>query len=136
MHKNFQRLIIATLAVCSLVVSSKATFATETTEVNEQVKLNITNEEGFVHPGISVDPNQLEITRKELIDGNSVYKKYYEAMKQTDAANKNFGSSNLKEGTLHEPNIPAYENSTQTMRLSRDSFKAYTQSILYYLTKT
>lgn len=134
MHKNFQRLIIATLAVCSLVVSSKATFATETTEVNEQVKLNITNEEGFVHPGISVDPNQLEITRKELIDGNSVYKKYYEAMKQTDAANKNFGSSNLKEGTLHEPNIPAYENSTQTMRLSRDSFKAYTQSILYYLT--
>lgn len=133
--RNGIHFFIAVLAmtVMTLLTPSNA-YASETEEIEDIVNLKITEENGFIHPGISVDPEQLEISRQQLIEGNETYLGYYKAMKETAAAEKQFKSSNLVEGTLHDPAVTSYDNASQTVRLSQDSFKAYTQSILYYLT--
>lgn len=134
--KNVLRIMVTLLLTAvAVVLLPMVTVAEEAvTAVTDTVKMRITEEEGFLHPGLSIDPYQLEKTREELLKGNSEYQAYFDAMAATDAASKNFGSGNLKAGTLHEPAWTAYNAQWQNMTLSKDSFKAYTSAVMYYLT--
>lgn len=127
-------MVTTLLALAVVFLLPSLAMAEEKVTVKDDVKLLITEENGFLHPGLSVNPYQLEKTRRELIKGNPQYLAYFDAMVATSAASPNFGSGNLKEGTLHEPNWTAYNAQWQNMTLSKDSFKAYTSAIMYYLT--
>ncbi|MBD0381864.1 putative Ig domain-containing protein [Paenibacillus sedimenti] len=103
-------------------------------DVSEVVKLIIVEKSGFVHPGISVDPEKLENTRQELMKGNNPWISYYNAMKQTKYASLKFESANLKAGTIDTPKDSTFKKSSANVNLSSDGFRAYTQAVLYYLT--
>lgn len=47
--------------------------------ISDAVTLNITKTNGFLHPAISVDPEQLQNTRRELATGAQPWQAYYEA---------------------------------------------------------
>ncbi|MFC0216023.1 hypothetical protein ACFFK0_26850 [Paenibacillus chartarius] len=105
-----------------------------TSDVTEAVKLIIEEKDGFVHPGISVDPQKLENTRRELMKGNDPWLSYYNAMKETKYASLKFESANLKAGTIDTPKDSTFTKAAANVNLSSDGFRAYTQAVLYYLT--
>ncbi|UPO90130.1 putative Ig domain-containing protein [Niallia sp. Man26] len=103
-------------------------------DLSEEVNLIIEEKDGFIHPGISVDPEKLMETRQELIKGNDPWKSYYNAMKETKYASKTFESANLKAGTIDQPKDTTFQKASANVNLSNDGFRAYTQAVLYYLT--
>ncbi|UPO90123.1 discoidin domain-containing protein [Niallia sp. Man26] len=117
-----------------LTGGTKANSMENDLNINENIDLIIEEKDGFVHPGISVDPEKLENTRKELIQGNDPWKSYYKAMKETKYASLVFESTNLKDGTIDTPKDSTFKNSSRNVNLSNDGFRAYTQAVLYYLT--
>ncbi|MCO7124675.1 hypothetical protein NIE88_02635 [Sporolactobacillus shoreicorticis] len=108
--------------------------ASNVLQVNNRVKLLITKKNGFVHPGISVDPYRLQETRRQLVKQKQPWTAYYQAMASSDYASTTFKASNLKAGTFDTPKDSTFKKSSQEMTLSADGFRAYTQAIMYYLT--
>lgn len=133
-RKKFIFLFLLSVVSMSLLIEKNAFAEENVNGISEEVELLIEENDGFVHPGISVDPLKLENTRKELIDGNDPWKSFYEAMKETKYASLLFQSTNLKAGTIDEPKDPTFKKSSMNVNLSNDGFRAYTQAILYYFT--
>ncbi|MCO7124682.1 discoidin domain-containing protein [Sporolactobacillus shoreicorticis] len=129
-------IIILLIAGMGLPVNSKVSYAESSTApvVTHNVKLLITKENGFVHPGISIYPQRLIETRTQLIKGRQPWTAYYQAMASADYASKEFKAANLKAGTFDTPKNATFKNNSQEITLSADGFRAYTQAIMYYLT--
>lgn len=125
-------ILLVSSFICLLFGFEKVALASN--EVNQEVTLLVTEKNGFVHPGISVNPDKLQETRQQLMNKQEPWYSYYQAMLATDYASKTFVSANLKEGILAEPNDPTFKGSGTNVNLSKDGFRAYTQSVLYYLT--
>ncbi|KAA8822902.1 immunoglobulin-like domain-containing protein, partial [Bifidobacterium vespertilionis] len=137
--RQLMSLIAAVATLLSVCLVGSAAVAAEPTvaeppAIQETVKLLTQKVNGFTHPAMSVTPERLAQTRKALAEGKQPYKAYYEAMVSTDYAKRDFTSSNLKAGTLDTPNNNTYTKSSMTMTMSKDSFRAYTQAVMYYLT--
>ena len=105
------------------------------TSFNKTVSLKTTEVNGFVHPGLTVSPADLERTRGHLIAGDAPWTTYFDAMAKTDYAKLDkFAPANLKEGTFDQPANPAFADVTMQNKLSKDGFTAYTYGLMYYFT--
>jgi hypothetical protein len=133
-RKKLIFLFLLSMVGMSLFVEKNVLAEENANGISMDVELIMEENNGFVHPGISVDPLKLENTRKELIDGKEPWKSFYEAMKETKYASLSFQSANLKAGTMDEPKDPTFKKSSMNVNLSNDGFRAYTQAVLYYLT--
>ncbi|KRN22090.1 hypothetical protein FC75_GL001924 [Lacticaseibacillus camelliae DSM 22697 = JCM 13995] len=125
---------VAAAAGTLLGIATQPVYAADTAPISTSVELNIVKKDGFVHPGISVDPEQLQQTRAALSKGAQPWTTYYQGMLASPYASLDFQASNLKEGTFDTPLDNTFTSNKQEPRLSADGFRAYTQAVLYYLT--
>lgn len=94
--------------------------------------ISVTSNEGFVHPGISVTREVLENLRTQIENKQEPWYSYYQAMLETDYAKTAFTSSISPDGMTVRTD--AYNASNVKDMASRDGLRAFTQSLLYYIT--
>ncbi|TCC08356.1 putative Ig domain-containing protein [Kribbella soli] len=93
----------------------------------------VTSSAGFVHPGLAVSASSLELARKQVRAGVEPWASYYAAMSATTYASRTFSSKN--QGTVVDrPSSSAFNSQGIQARFIDDAFRAYTQSILYFIT--
>ncbi|WP_164507859.1 discoidin domain-containing protein [Lacticaseibacillus suibinensis] len=134
-HHGFWRFGVILGAAAALLIPAHLTHAADANSIDTtSVQLQITKTDGFTHPGISIDPEALANTRKELAAHAEPWESYYQGMLASPYASLDFQAANLKEGTRDVPLDKTFTSNKQEPRLSQDGFRAYTQSVLYYLT--
>ncbi|RZT11727.1 hypothetical protein EV649_7379 [Kribbella sp. VKM Ac-2569] len=93
----------------------------------------VTSSAGFVHPGLAVSASSLELARTQTRAGVEPWASYYAAMSATTYASRTFSSKN--QGTVVDrPASNAFNSQGIQARFIDDAFRAYTQSILYFIT--
>ncbi|MNW35195.1 Endo-1,4-beta-xylanase A precursor [compost metagenome] len=101
--------------------------------LKQEVKIiSVTSDEGFIHPGISVTKEVLENLRSQIENKQEPWYSYYTAMLETDYAKTAFTSSISPDGITVRTD--AYNASNVKDMASKDGTRAFTQSILYYIT--
>ncbi|MCL6603179.1 MAG: discoidin domain-containing protein [Paenibacillus sp.] len=126
--------IIATILPLSIRVS-----AAETTEplmmmdflptINEVI-----DESGFKHPGVGPTKDTLENMRNQVLAQKEPWITYYNEMLKSSSASKTVSSSNQSGTDPTKPGSDAFNSQSFNSRFIADGLKAYTQSILFYVT--
>ncbi|WP_327635927.1 discoidin domain-containing protein [Kribbella sp. NBC_00482] len=126
--------VLTALVAVLLAVVGVAPVAATPSAVTALPQLTpVTSSAGFVHPGLAVSASSLELTRKQVRAGVEPWASYYAAMSATAYASRTFSSKN--QGTvLDRPASSAFNSQGIQSRFIDDAFRAYTQSILYFIT--
>ena len=126
--------VLTALVAVLLAVVGVAPVAATPSAVTALPQLTpVTSSAGFVHPGLAVSASSLELTRKQVRAGVEPWASYYAAMSATAYASRTFSSKN--QGTvLDRPASNAFNSQGIQSRFIDDAFRAYTQSILYFIT--
>ncbi|TDW84217.1 hypothetical protein EV137_7024 [Kribbella pratensis] len=123
--------LAALLAVVG-VVPVAATPASTTADPLPQLT-PVRSSAGFVHPGLAVSASSLKLARNQVRAGVEPWASYYAAMSATTYASRTFSSKN--QGTVVDrPASSAFNSQGIQARFIDDAFRAYTQSILYFVT--
>ncbi|MBA4865320.1 putative Ig domain-containing protein [Streptomyces sp. PSKA54] len=91
------------------------------------------SDQGFAHPGVGLTEPILENARQQIAAGAEPWTSGFEAMKRSAAAGENVRSSNAGS----DPTKPASDafNAGMKGRFVADGLKAYTQAVMYVLTR-
>ncbi|MBW7452960.1 discoidin domain-containing protein [Paenibacillus sepulcri] len=98
------------------------------------VEINETVTNGFTHPGVGVTKSILENMRTQVLEQKEPWYSYYQAMTVSATASKTVTSSNQSAVDPTKPDITAFDSQGFNSRFIADGLKAYTQSLMYYIT--
>ncbi|RCX21560.1 putative Ig domain-containing protein [Fontibacillus phaseoli] len=116
-----------------VTVTSASALQVTASGLKQQVEIiSVTSDEGFIHPGIGVTKEVLENLRTQIENKQEPWYSYFTAMLETDYAKTAFTSSISSDGISIRTD--AYNASNVKDMASRDGLRAYTQSLLYYIT--
>ncbi|WP_051251118.1 discoidin domain-containing protein [Paenibacillus harenae] len=98
------------------------------------VEINETVTNGFTHPGVGVTKAILENMRTQVLAQKEPWYSYYKAMTVSATASKTVTSSNQSSTDPTKPAVYAFDSQGFNSRYIADGLKAYTQSLMYYIT--
>ncbi|MRN55030.1 putative Ig domain-containing protein [Paenibacillus monticola] len=98
-------------------------------EINETISSN-----GFTHPGVGLTKATLETMRVGVLEQKEPWYSYYQAMTVSSAASKTVTSSNASSTDPTKPAVLAFDSQSFNSKFRADGLKAYTQSLMYYIT--
>lgn len=98
------------------------------------VEINETVTNGFTHPGVGVTKAILENMRTQVLAQTEPWYSYYKAMTVSATASKTVTSSNQSSTDPTKPAVYAFDSQGFNSRFIADGLKAYTQSLMYYIT--
>ncbi|ENZ6558339.1 hypothetical protein ACG6R3_000461 [Enterococcus faecium] len=88
----------------------------------------------FLHPGISLTKENLLLLQEQISAKKNPWYDYYQGMKQSKYATKEFHSENLLAGTFATPQQRTFASRKTLDCLNQDAYRGYTQILLYLLT--
>lgn len=129
-------IIVAVSIVAALVPIGTASAADDGGAANTgfTVEINETVTNGFTHPGVGVTKAILENMRDQVLAQKEPWYSYYKAMTVSGMASKTVSSSNQSAEDPTMPAINAFDSQGFNSRFIADGLKAYTQSLMYYIT--
>lgn len=136
---KFKRMLAAVLSF-NFVIMGFHTIAKATTEEKSLITdyrptINeVIDENGFKHPGVGLTKDILENMRKEILDQKDPWYTYYKEMLKSKAALREIKSSNESSQDSLKPDITNFDSKSIQSKFIDDALKAYTQSLLYYIT--
>lgn len=90
---------------------------------------------GFVHPGIGLSAEDLRTAQTQTRAGVEPWASYFEAMTQVQPwANRDYDPDNMVDGQPDVVLTPNFDQGGLRSRMTRDSFGAMTQAILWVVT--
>ncbi len=99
-----------------------------------KVEIRETTTNGFSHPGVGLTKPILENVREQIVKKQEPWYSYYKAMSVSSSASKNVKSSNESSDDPTKPASDAFNSKGIQARFISDGLKAYSQSLLYYIT--
>jgi large repetitive protein len=103
-------------------------------EPSDQVKIQKTVVNGFVHPGIGLTKEILENARAQVLAKKEPWYSGYQKLCSDRYSSKTTRARNQSYKNPAEPDSDALDSQGMEMRLSQDSGKAYNQALMYYFT--
>ncbi len=100
---------------------------------NYIVQINETFTDGFTHPGVGMTKSKLETMRSMVLAKKEPWYSYYQAMTLSSAAAKTVTSSNQSSTNPNIPASDAFNSQGFNSKFIADGLKAYTQTIMYYI---
>jgi len=130
--------ILATMAVqvlysAAVPVRAEAEAVTLFTDYLPVVN-EVTDSQGFIHPGVSLTKDLLENMREQVREQAEPWNTYFNAMLQSYAASANFASSNISSTDSTKPALVYFNSQGVESRFSSDALRTYTQALLYFIT--
>ncbi|QUL53415.1 S-layer homology domain-containing protein [Paenibacillus tritici] len=99
-----------------------------------QVEITEAVTDGYIHPGVGLTRSTLETMRSAVQAQQEPWYSYYRAMTASAAASKTVTSSNQSSSDASKPASVAFNSQGFNSRFIADGLKAYTQSLMYYIT--
>ncbi|WP_254438213.1 alginate lyase family protein [Paenibacillus sp. DCT19] len=120
----------------SLIVPTGKITASDEGEIatNYIVQINETVTDGFTHPGVGLTKSKLETIRSMVSAKKEPWYSYYKAMTVSSSASKTVISSNQSSANPTKPASDAFNSQGFNSRFIADGLKAYTQTLMYYIT--
>lgn len=94
----------------------------------------VTDENGFIHPGIGLTKEILENLRTQIRAQKEPWNTYFNQLLASDTAKKTMTSANQSKADPNKVDIDAFDSQSFNSRFRTDCLNAYTQAILYYIT--
>lgn len=94
----------------------------------------LTDESGFKHPGVGLTKDILENMREQVREENDPWYTYYESMTLSSYAARDIRSSNESSSDTNKIDNDAFDSQSFNSRFISDGLKAYTQTLMYYIT--
>ena len=94
----------------------------------------LTDESGFKHPGVGLTKDILENMREQVREKNDPWYTYYESMTLSSYAARDIKSSNESSSDANKIDNDAFDSQSFNSRFISDGLKAYTQTLMYYIT--
>ncbi|WP_338539615.1 hypothetical protein [Paenibacillus tundrae] len=101
---------------------------------NYIVQINETVTDGFTHPGVGLTKSRLETIRSMVSAKKEPWYSYYNAMTVSSSASKTVISSNQSSADPTKPASDAFNSQGFNSRFIADGLRAYTQTLMYYIT--
>ncbi|RTE10819.1 discoidin domain-containing protein [Paenibacillus whitsoniae] len=125
-------LMIAQICLSALPVTVKAEPASVFTDYLPAIT-QVTDEEGFIHPGVGLTKELLENLRSKIRAGAQPWTYYFNTMLlPAPEASRTISSSNSSDGKT--PSADYFNSQGIEGRFIADAVKAYAQAVMYYLT--
>ncbi|MDQ0874542.1 hypothetical protein QFZ77_003201 [Paenibacillus sp. V4I3] len=130
--------LLAVVAVVNMLATlmpiSTAAAADETVSTGYQVEINETITSGFTHPGVGLTKATLENMRAEVLAQKEPWYSYYKAMTVSSTSSTTITSSNQSSTDPTKPAVTSFDSQGFNQRFIQDALKAYTQTLMYYVT--
>lgn len=96
--------------------------------------LETISDNGFVHPGVGLTKPILENMREQVLAKNEPWYSYFQAMTLSAEASRTVTSSNEDPNQPMKPASDAFNSTGIQAKFISDGLKAYTQSLMYFVT--
>jgi hypothetical protein len=131
--------LLAVVAAVSIIaallpIGAASADTTGTVSTSNQVQINETITNGFIHPGVGLTKSILENMRTEVLAQKEPWYSYYKAMAASPEASKTVTSSNQSSTDPTKPAVDAFNSQSVESRFISDGLKSYTQTLMYYIT--
>lgn len=130
--------IIAVAILAAVPVGNPAVAADQASpslvEATDQVQIRKTITNGFVHPGIGLTKEILENVRTQVLAKQEPWLSGFRALASDRDSARNVSCRNQSRKDPSKPDADAFDSRRINDRLMVDSFKAYRQVVMYYLT--
>ena len=136
MKKNRWGWIVACTLLAGLVSSSSAAAAgaESPVEVTDKVQIHKTTENGFTHPGISLNKEILENVRAQVLAKRDPWYSGFVKLASSPRSEKAVSSRNQSKDDPTRPEVDAFDDGGVEGRLKIDSDTALRQMLMYWFT--
>lgn len=138
-HTNRTFILVAFIQL--LTVFSTPTFVTAASANTDIVFTDhypsiheLVDDNGFVHPGVGLTAELLINVRQKVRQQVEPWNTYFNAMLESTAAQRNVSSGNQSATDPTKPSTDAFNSRSVNGRFIADGLKAYTQSLLFFIT--
>ena len=138
-RQRFLSILVIVSMIAAFLPAAVGTVAADTTTdslmtdylptINETIDAS-----GFKHPGVGLTKDILENMRTEVRAHQEPWNTYFNEMLKSSAASKTIGSANQSGSDPNKPANDAFNGPGIQGQFVTDGLRAYTQSLLYYIT--
>lgn len=128
--------LVAVVTILASLMPMGATLAAdpEVGTGNQVEIVESTSGNGFTHPGVGLTKSILENMREQVQAKKEPWYSYYVAMTASANASKTVTSSNASSTDPTKPGTTAFNSQGFNSKFIADGLKAYTQTVMYYIT--